>query len=34
VILSGSLSIMFPIEPGDHLEMEVGGLGRTECRFE
>lgn len=34
VILSGSLSIMFPIDAGDHLEMEVGGLGRTECRFE
>ncbi|MDC1312345.1 fumarylacetoacetate hydrolase family protein, partial [Burkholderiales bacterium] len=34
IILSGSLSIMFPIESGDTLEMEIGGIGKTTCRFD
>ncbi len=34
VILSGSLSIMFPIRHGDKLDMEIGGLGKTACRFD
>ena len=34
VILSGSLSIMFPIQSGDKLEMEIGGIGRAACQFD
>jgi 2-oxopent-4-enoate/cis-2-oxohex-4-enoate hydratase len=33
VILSGSLSIMFPIQSGDNLEMEIEGIGKTTCQF-
>ena len=33
VILSGSLSIMFPIQSGDTLEMEIEGIGKTTCQF-
>jgi 2-oxopent-4-enoate/cis-2-oxohex-4-enoate hydratase len=34
VILSGSLSIMFPIQSGDKLEMEIGGIGKAACQFD
>ena len=33
VILSGSLSIMFPIQAGDSLRMRLGGIGSVSCRF-
>ena len=33
VILSGSLSIMFPIQAGDNLRMSLGGIGAVACRF-
>ena len=33
VILSGSLSIMFPIQAGDVLRMSLGGIGNVSCRF-
>jgi 2-oxopent-4-enoate/cis-2-oxohex-4-enoate hydratase len=33
VILSGSLSIMFPIQAGDSLRMRLGGVGSVSCRF-
>ena len=33
VILSGSLSIMFPIQAGDDLRMRLGGVGSVACRF-
>jgi 2-oxopent-4-enoate/cis-2-oxohex-4-enoate hydratase len=33
VILSGSLSIMFPIQRGDSLRMRLGGIGSVSCRF-
>jgi 2-oxopent-4-enoate/cis-2-oxohex-4-enoate hydratase len=33
VILSGSLSIMFPIQAGDSLRMRMGGIGSVGCRF-
>ena len=33
VILSGSLSIMFPIQSGDTLEMEIEGIGKTTYQF-
>ena len=33
VILSGSLSIMFPVQPGDHITMTLGGLGSCRARF-
>jgi len=33
VILSGSLSIMFPIRAGDSLHMRLGGVGSVNCRF-
>ena len=33
VILSGSLSIMFPIQAGDVLRMSLGGVGNVSCRF-
>jgi 2-oxopent-4-enoate/cis-2-oxohex-4-enoate hydratase len=33
VILSGSLSIMFPINPGDVLRMSLNGVGSVSCRF-
>jgi 2-keto-4-pentenoate hydratase len=33
VILSGSLSIMFPIQAGDSLRMRLGGVGSVACRF-
>ena len=33
VILSGSLSIMFPIHAGDSLRMRLGGIGSVACRF-
>ena len=34
IILSGSLSIMCPIESGDTLEMEIGGIGKAMCQFD
>ncbi|MDA0237117.1 MAG: fumarylacetoacetate hydrolase family protein [Proteobacteria bacterium] len=34
IILSGSLSIMFPIHSGDTLEMEIAGIGKTICHFD
>lgn len=34
VILSGSLSIMFPIKAGDSLRMRLGSIGSVACRFE
>ena len=33
VILSGSLSIMFPIQAGDSLRMSLGGSAAVACRF-
>ncbi len=33
VILSGSLSLMFPIQSGDELSMEIDGLGQAKCYF-
>ena len=33
VILSGSLSIMFPISAGDVLRMSLNGVGSVSCRF-
>ena len=33
VILSGSLSIMFPIQAGDVLRMSLNGVGNVSCRF-
>ena len=33
VILSGSLSIMFPINPGDVLRMSLNRVGGVSCRF-
>lgn len=33
VILSGSLATLVPIEAGDHLRMEIGGLGACSIRF-
>lgn len=33
VILSGSLSIMFPIQAGDVLRMSLNGIGSVSCRF-
>lgn len=33
VILSGSLSLMFPISPGDVLRMSLNGVGSVSCRF-
>ncbi|MES2912504.1 MAG: fumarylacetoacetate hydrolase family protein [Pseudomonadota bacterium] len=33
LVLSGSLSIMFPIAAGDHLRMTIGKLGSASCRF-
>jgi 2-oxopent-4-enoate/cis-2-oxohex-4-enoate hydratase len=33
VILSGSLSIMFPIAPGDTVRMSLGGIGSCSARF-
>ncbi len=33
VILSGSLSIMFPIRAGDNLRMSLNGIGNVSCRF-
>jgi 2-oxopent-4-enoate/cis-2-oxohex-4-enoate hydratase len=33
VILSGSLSIMFPINAGDVLRMSLNGIGGVSCRF-
>jgi 2-oxopent-4-enoate/cis-2-oxohex-4-enoate hydratase len=34
IILSGSLSVMFPIQSGDSLEMEIEGVGKTMCYFD
>jgi 2-oxopent-4-enoate/cis-2-oxohex-4-enoate hydratase len=34
VILSGSLAALLPAVPGDHFEMEIGGLGGASVRFE
>lgn len=34
IILSGSLSVMFPIQSGDSLEMEIEGVGKTMCHFD
>ena len=33
LILSGSLSIMFPVAAGDVLRMSLGGVGSASCRF-
>ena len=33
VILSGSLSIMFPVAPGDSIRMSLGGIGSCSARF-
>jgi 2-oxopent-4-enoate/cis-2-oxohex-4-enoate hydratase len=33
VILSGSLSIMFPIQSGDSIRMSLGGIGSCSARF-
>jgi 2-oxopent-4-enoate/cis-2-oxohex-4-enoate hydratase len=33
VILSGSLAIMFPVQPGDHVSMTLSGLGSCRARF-
>jgi 2-oxopent-4-enoate/cis-2-oxohex-4-enoate hydratase len=33
IILSGSLSIMFPIQSGDHLSMKISGIGEVTCQF-
>jgi 2-oxopent-4-enoate/cis-2-oxohex-4-enoate hydratase len=33
LILSGSLSIMFPVRAGDHLRVTLGGIGSASCRF-
>lgn len=33
VILSGSLSIMFPVKAGDVLRMSLSGVGNVSCRF-
>ncbi len=33
VILSGSLSIMFPVQPGDSIDMTLSGLGSCRARF-
>jgi 2-oxopent-4-enoate/cis-2-oxohex-4-enoate hydratase len=33
VILSGSLSIMFPVVPGDSIRMSLGGIGSCSARF-
>lgn len=33
VILSGSLSIMFPVQAGDVLRMSLNGIGNASCRF-
>lgn len=33
VILSGSLSIMFPVKAGDHIHMSLGKVGTVSCRF-
>ena len=34
IILSGSLSVMFPIKSGDNLEIEIEGMGKTVCHFD
>lgn len=34
VILSGSLSIMFPVAPGDSIRMSLGGIGSCSARFD
>ena len=34
VILSGSLSIMFPVAPGDAIRMSLGGIGACSARFD
>lgn len=33
VVLSGSLSIMFPVAAGDVLRMSLNGIGNVSCRF-
>ena len=33
VVLSGSLSIMFPVQAGDVLRMSLNGVGNVSCRF-
>lgn len=33
LILTGSLSIMFPVAAGDVLRMSLGGVGSASCRF-
>lgn len=33
LILSGSLSVLFPIQKGDVLRMSLGGVGSASCRF-
>ena len=34
VILSGSLSVMFPVAAGDHIRMSLGQVGSASCRFD
>jgi 2-oxopent-4-enoate/cis-2-oxohex-4-enoate hydratase len=34
VILSGSLVPLQPVNPGDYMSVEIGGIGRTSVRFE
>ena len=34
VILSGSLIPLIPIEPGDHMTVQIGGIGDASLRFE
>lgn len=34
VILSGSLVPLQPVEPGDYMSVNIGGIGRTSIRFE
>ncbi len=34
VILSGSLVPLQPVQPGDYMSVDIGGIGRTSVRFE
>ena len=33
VILSGSLAPLIPVEPGDSMQMRIGGIGGASVRF-
>jgi 2-oxopent-4-enoate/cis-2-oxohex-4-enoate hydratase len=33
VILSGSLAPLIPVEPGDRMSLEIGGIGGCSCQF-